>query len=186
MKKFNFKSFIGGILFCVLIFSIFTVYAKPVTKSLQATFDEIKLKINGKEVTPKDAKGNKVDPFTVDGNTYLPLNSLANAIGYDYKWDATTNTIILDKLRAELSNYTPTKNEGTTLTIAGDEKYKGLPFKATLYYKTTQTVYEGKVGEPCNIKTSSATANYTVLVYVVVQDEKNNTKYELFTTFTPK
>lgn len=187
MKKLDLKSYLSGAITIILMISLlFSVSAATSTKTLTATYKDIKFSVNGTTITPKDAAGKTIEPFLVDGNAYLPVKSVAEAVGYDAVWDDPTSTVKLNKLSAELSSYTPTKNEGTILNITGDKKYDGLPFTATLYYKTTQTKYEGKVGDPCTIKTSSATSGYTVVVYVVVQDEKNDKKYELFTTFTPK
>ena len=43
------------------------------TQTLTAYYRDIKLNINGQTVVPKDVSGNVVDPFIVDGITYLPV-----------------------------------------------------------------------------------------------------------------
>ncbi|WP_343121170.1 copper amine oxidase N-terminal domain-containing protein [Intestinimonas butyriciproducens] len=90
------KGFVSGIvvtLLCVgLVGSAFAAYQK------QATLDYtgIKITLNGAAVTPKDANGNAVEPFAIEGTTYLPVRAVANALGLGVTWDGATSTIRLE------------------------------------------------------------------------------------------
>lgn len=94
MKR-QWKGFVSGVmvtLLCVgLIGSAFAVYQK------QATLDYtgIKITLNGDPVTPKDANGNVIEPFAIDGTTYLPVRGIASAMGLDVAWDQATQTVNL-------------------------------------------------------------------------------------------
>ncbi|MBQ9976669.1 MAG: hypothetical protein IJP16_09160 [Clostridia bacterium] len=52
-------------------------------RSVKATLDynDIKICIDGNYITPKDAGGNVVEPFIINGTTYLPVRAVASALG---------------------------------------------------------------------------------------------------------
>jgi hypothetical protein len=95
-----------------------TVDAAPTKRTLEATFNNIKLVVDGTAVTPKDAQGNTIEPFLVDGVAYLPVYAVADLLGKDTEWNASTNTItIKDKppvsvKRTLLSELTPLQRSG--------------------------------------------------------------------------
>ena len=65
------------------------------TKTLTAYYQNIKLTINGQTVEPKDVNGNVVDPYIVDGTTYLPVRAVSEALGKQVDWDGDTNTVLI-------------------------------------------------------------------------------------------
>ena len=73
-----------------------TVFATVGSRTAELWYNNIKIMINGNEVVPKDANGNAVEPFTIDGTTYLPVRAIANALGMNVGWDAETSTVVLD------------------------------------------------------------------------------------------
>jgi len=98
MKKLNLKSFIAGVLATILVISmVTTVLATQSSQAITATYRDIKITVNGQEISPKDANGNVVEPFIFNGTTYLPVRAVAESVGYDVNWDGDTNTVILDK-----------------------------------------------------------------------------------------
>ena len=107
MKKLNLKSFIAGVFVTVLIMILTTtVFGAQISKAVTAVYRDIKVMINGEEITPKDASGNPVEPFIVDGTTYLPVRAISDAVGYDVAWDDKTNTVKLTAKAAEEKNDT--------------------------------------------------------------------------------
>ena len=96
MKKFNFKSFILGVLVTVLILGM-TIpgLAEATTKTAELYYNSIKVRLNGKILELKDAQGNDVEPFIMNGTNYLPVRALAEALGLPVSWDAATQTVIL-------------------------------------------------------------------------------------------
>lgn len=71
--------------------------ADSYTKNLVANYVGVKLVVDGVTITPKDAKGNVVDPFIVDGTTYLPVRAVAEALGKEVDWDGSTKTVYIGK-----------------------------------------------------------------------------------------
>ena len=94
MNKDKLKGFLAGAI-CVSVLGM-TAFAEPATRQLNAAFDNIKIKINGEEIIPKDAAGNAVEPFIVDGTTYLPVRAVGEALGKDVSWDGTNKTVSID------------------------------------------------------------------------------------------
>ena len=97
MRKFEkVKGFVVGFLTCALIGTSFiNVYAESITKQLNAVYAGIKLVVNGQSVLPKDSNGNEVEPFIVDGTTYLPVRAISQALGQTVTWDGKTSTIYI-------------------------------------------------------------------------------------------
>jgi len=94
------------ILSCILIFSITgSVSATVAKKNLALTYNNIKIKVNGTAITPTDASGNAVEPFVINGTTYLPVRAVANAMGMNVSWNAENCTVSLDKKTATNSYY---------------------------------------------------------------------------------
>lgn len=105
MKKSR-NGFIPGFITALLLVSL-VGGAMAVTAQKQATlsYSDIKITMDGKAVTPTDAKGNAVEPFGIDGTTYLPVRGIANALGLGVEWDGATQTV---KLTSGTSATAPT------------------------------------------------------------------------------
>ena len=65
------------------------------TRSVTVTYRGIRLVVDGKTVTPTDSDGAPVEPFILDGSTYLPLRAVAGALGVAVDWDGSTSTAYL-------------------------------------------------------------------------------------------
>ena len=86
---------IGVVMGLVLLVST-TVFATVGSRTAELFYNNIKVMLNGKEIIPTDANGNAVEPFIIDGTTYLPVRGIASALGMNVGWDATKNTVTLD------------------------------------------------------------------------------------------
>ena len=93
--KGQWKGFAMGLISCVLIFSLCNTAFAFTNQQLNATYNNIKIKLYGDIITPKDANGNVVEPFIVDGTTYLPVRAIAEALGLTVNWDSSTQTVLL-------------------------------------------------------------------------------------------
>ena len=58
-------------------------------------YNDIKITLDGEELIPCDASGNYVEPFIIDGTTYLPVRGVASAMRLDVGWDQATRTVLL-------------------------------------------------------------------------------------------
>ena len=92
------KKKIAYVLSLVLVLSIgFSVgaIASNGTKTATLFYRDIKITLDGKELIPKDVDGNYVEPFIIDGTTYLPVRGISNALGLNVDWDGVSGTVIL-------------------------------------------------------------------------------------------
>ena len=77
-----------------------TTGSKEVTISTM----DIKITLDGTLVTPLDGAGKPVEPFALNGTTYLPVRAVANALGVEIIWDATTKTVSIGSVEKNEEN----------------------------------------------------------------------------------
>ena len=58
---------VGSLLTCGIVFG------KEISEMAELYYNNIKIYIDGAEIVPKDANGNTVEPFMMNGTTYLPV-----------------------------------------------------------------------------------------------------------------
>lgn len=94
--KHQWKGFLSGVLVTVLAIGLIGT-AAAAGRQTQATlnYTGINITYNGAKVTPTDAQGNPVEPFIINGTTYLPLRGVAQILGLTVAWDAASNTAAL-------------------------------------------------------------------------------------------
>lgn len=88
---------LGMIISLILSNTMIPALAANTTKQLNAIFRDIKIVVDGVQITPKDANGNIVEPFVIDGTTYLPVRAIGEAFGKTLEWDGKTNTVYVGK-----------------------------------------------------------------------------------------
>lgn len=71
-----------------------TVSAASGTRNISATFRNIKIVVDGKQVSTS------AEPFIYNGTTYLPIRAVGEAVGKEVTWDAGTNTVYLGEVPA--------------------------------------------------------------------------------------
>ena len=92
------------------------------SRNVRVDYSDIKLVVNGKTVTPRDGDGDVVEPFTIDGTTYLPVRAVANALDMDVSWNGSTRTVTLtDKTTSTTSR--PSADDGDYI---GEAKAKEI------------------------------------------------------------
>ena len=85
------------ILMFILIFSLSsTVFASVGSKEVTLNYMGITIDIDNIEVVPRDVNGNIVNPFIINGTTYLPVRAIAEALGKNVNWDAETKTVLIE------------------------------------------------------------------------------------------
>ena len=99
------KGMIAGSLATLVLTGGLTL-AKTGVEKADLNYRDIKLKVNGVEVTPKDATGKVVEPFIIDGTTYLPVRAISEALGLKVQWDEAKSTVkLLDIPKVEAKEY---------------------------------------------------------------------------------
>ena len=68
--------------------------------------NSVRIVLDGKELIPTDANGNRVEAQIIDGTTYLPVRAVANAFGKAVYWDGSTSTVYLGNYNGELPSPT--------------------------------------------------------------------------------
>jgi hypothetical protein len=121
-KMKHFKGFISGFLLASLLF-MGSLTAFAATQSIQVSFDNIKINIDGKTILPKDANGNTVEPFIYNGTTYLPVRAVGDALGKTVSWDPATKTVYLSE-KTLTENYTYYKDFKTVIDFGVFTGYK--------------------------------------------------------------
>ena len=67
------KKRLQGMIIGIIIGAMLTsgvVFARQISETAELLYDNIKISLNGQEILPKDANGNYVEPFTINGTTY--------------------------------------------------------------------------------------------------------------------
>lgn len=95
IKKERMKGFIAGITLATVLMST-TVFAQTYKKNLIAVYNDIKIVIDGNKLIPNDGNGNRVDPFIVEGTTYLPVRAVAEALGKSVRWNGSAKEVIIE------------------------------------------------------------------------------------------
>jgi hypothetical protein len=102
------KGFIAGALSAsVVLGATICVSADNIQKAATLIFKDIKISIDGNYIEPKDANGNKVEPFIIDGTTYLPVRAVGEAFNKDVSWDGKTNTVSLTTKQEQIEKTNP-------------------------------------------------------------------------------
>ena len=116
------KGFIAGIIASTVVAgAIVGANAQEIYKNVAIAYNNIKICLDGTYIEPKDANGNKVEPFILDGTTYLPVRAVASAFGKEVDWDGNTNTVYLGaKPGNNVYSRTNPAPIGTTQTIEID------------------------------------------------------------------
>lgn len=109
-------------------------YAGIGTRSVNLSYNNIKISLDSKEVVPTDADGNTVEPFVIDGTTYLPVRGIANALGLDVAWDSQTKTVVLNTPGVFAGGVQVYDDENVTIDFVGCTSEKPYSFSDTEYY----------------------------------------------------
>ncbi|HZG81943.1 MAG TPA: copper amine oxidase N-terminal domain-containing protein [Brevibacillus sp.] len=95
--------------------------AEVATKNLQAKYNNIKVLNNGYQISTP------IEPFIVNGTTYIPLRMMADVFKKDVTWDGKTYTInVIDKPDANVQSQLAMKDAEITrlknqITALNDE-----------------------------------------------------------------
>ena len=95
------KGYAAGVLSTALLVGGIA-YAASTVKTIDVTYDNIKVYKDNVLCETKDANGTVVEPFIYNGTTYMPVRGTANLAGMDVTWDGATKSVYLwDELTAD-------------------------------------------------------------------------------------
>lgn len=103
------KALVASITSAALLVGVSTgVYAGANLKKIEAYLNgDLKIRVNGKVAQFNDDKGLALQPITYNGNVYVPVKGIGNALNVPVAIDPKTNEVIV----GEKVNGTPVKNE---------------------------------------------------------------------------
>ncbi len=138
------KGFISGVLVTMLLLgSVGTAMAAVGTASANLEYNNIKVTLDGVPVNLVDADGNAVEPFIINGTTYLPVRAVAGALGLDVNWDAATKTVILTRPGSAQPNPAPSPAPTGTPTMG----QKNALEQAKRYLSISAFSYSGLIDQ---------------------------------------
>ncbi len=131
MKR-NWKGFFAGMMFTAVLMSfIGTAYATVGKRTAEINYSNISVTLDGEKVNLVDANGNSVEPFAIDGTTYLPVRAVANALGLEVMWDASTNTVKL----STIPHYEKPQKDGFSVGTNQTLKMRNYTFSIPNYWE---------------------------------------------------
>ena len=90
------KRLLSALLALAMLLALGTcALAADKTVSAAITYRGVRIVVDGTEITPCDASGAPVEPFIMDGTTYLPVRAIAGALGLDVSWNGSLNAVVL-------------------------------------------------------------------------------------------
>ncbi len=140
---------ISGLLIGVLCTSSI-VWAKNAVETIEVSYDNIRIFMDGEEVQPKDANGQTVEPFIYNGTTYLPVRAVGTAVGKEVSWDGVEKVVYLGAKPGNVENW---------LDVCGPYQYKnGEEYRLTdnkYFTMSGQKYTNGFVLQPGGTSTGS-------------------------------
>lgn len=129
-SKDTIRGFVLGVVITALIAAAPTAMATVGKKTIDVVYSDIRIVVDGKEVTPRNAGGQVVEPFSYEGTTYLPVRAAVDAITGGNKsvdWDQDTHTIYIGGKPAQeivdMSTMQTYPNKGIGFQ-AGDKQFE--------------------------------------------------------------
>lgn len=141
MKK-QWKGFVSGILVALLLVgSIGTAMATVGKKTVEISYNNISVTLDGKSVNLVDVSGNPVEPFMLANTNYLPVRAVAQALGLNVGWDGNTKTVILT---------TPQERRAVYITRTGKRWHYDPNCNGGTYWEVPYSTAKGMGLTPCD------------------------------------
>lgn len=81
----------------------------------------VNIVVDGARLCPKDADGKPVEPFILNGTTYLPVRAVANALGLEVGWEPGTVKLTSGAERTAAIGQPIESTRTRTITIGGQD-----------------------------------------------------------------
>jgi hypothetical protein len=145
-KKEKIKFFCMGVIATLIFSSSTLVFANSIQKNISVFYDKIKIIIDGKQITPRDAKGNLVEPFVYNGTTYVPVRAISEALGNDVSWDNQLKAVVINTvepfslLKVQMDYQATLSSSDLAESFNKERKRLGSNFEAELMKFTSNNI----------------------------------------------
>ena len=86
---------LGAVVTLLISCMIVPTLAFSGTRNETLSYNNITVTLDGSTLALRDGTGATVEPFIIDGTTYLPIRAIAQALGLDVTWNSKTQTVAL-------------------------------------------------------------------------------------------
>ena len=86
---------LGAVVTLLISCMVVPALAYSGTRNETLNYSNIKVTLNGSTLALRDSSGTVVEPFIIDGTTYLPVRAIADALGLNVSWNSQTQTVAL-------------------------------------------------------------------------------------------
>jgi len=96
MKKLHrARDFLAGILVMTMAMALIVPAKAILTEKTISVRSGVRIYMDGVEMTPTDAKGNRVEAFIYNGTTYVPIRAVSQYLGKAVDYDGATQSVYI-------------------------------------------------------------------------------------------
>ena len=162
MKKFSKFHLTALTLAGLMVVTTASVGAASVYKNITARQNTaMTVKVDGTALTMKDDDGDSLYPLTYDGNTYLPAEQLASAVGYNATSD--DNSVSLTKKAAATSTSTSSTDIGAEKAKEIALQHAGVSASNAVFVKAEREYDDGRLTYDVDFYAGNKEYDYEIL-----------------------
>ena len=162
MKKFSKFHLTALTLAGLMVVTTASVGAASVYKNITARQNTaMTVKVDGTALTMKDDDGDSLYPLTYDGNTYLPAEQLASAVGYNATSD--DDSVSLTKKAAATSNRTSSTDIGAEKAKEIALQHAGVSASNAVFVKAERERDDGRLTYDVDFYAGNKEYDYEIL-----------------------
>ena len=162
MKKFSKFHLTALTLAGLMVVTTASVGAASVYKNITARQNTaMTVKVDGTALTMKDDDGDSLYPLTYDGNTYLPAEQLASAVGYNATSD--DNSVSLTKKVAATSTRTSSTDIGAEKAKEIALQHAGISASNAVFVKAEREYDDGRLTYDVDFYAGNKEYDYEIL-----------------------
>lgn len=162
MKKFSKFHLTALTLAGLMVVTTASVGAASVYKNITARQNTaMTVKVDGTALTMKDDDGDSLYPLTYDGNTYLPAEQLASAVGYNATSD--DDSVSLTKKAAATSTRTSSTDIGAEKAKEIALQHAGVSASNAVFVKAEREYDDGRLTYDVDFYAGNKEYDYEIL-----------------------
>ena len=162
MKKFSKFHLTALTLAGLMVVTTASVGAASVYKNITARQNTaMTVKVDGTALTMKDDDGDSLYPLTYDGNTYLPAEQLASAVGYNATSD--DDSVSLTKKAAATSTSTSSTDIGAEKAKEIALQHAGVSASNAVFVKAERDRDDGRLTYDVDFYAGNKEYDYEIL-----------------------